>query len=318
MALPLRVLIACALCGALAGLPPGNADARQLYRYQDDRGIWHFTDRPPPPGIEAQSEVLRVGTSRPRVAVRNTGVQREPVLLAVNEYHGPVELEVVLTRAENVLSDPPMPLRLVLPAISERRVARLWTPDARGGFAYRYVYSYVPGDPNARHDPPGPYRAPFPVGYSFYITQAFHGEFSHQHAQSRYAVDLAMPEGSPVVAARAGVVMEVANDFTDGGPDAEKFVDKANVIRILHDDGSMAVYAHLRLEGAQVVPGSRVRRGQLIAESGNTGFTTGPHLHFAIQVNRGMELVSVPFAFAGSGGAAVVPETGKVLTAFED
>ena len=64
----------------------------------------------------------------------------------------------------------------------------------------------------------------------------------------------------------------------------------------------MALYAHLRSEGALVRVGQRVRQGQQIGLSGNTGFTTGPHLHFAVQVNRGMRLESLPFRMNGPGG----------------
>jgi murein DD-endopeptidase MepM/ murein hydrolase activator NlpD len=51
-----------------------------------------------------------------------------------------------------------------------------------------------------------------------------------------------------------------------------------------------------------VRPGQRVRRGEVIGRSGDTGFTTGPHLHFAVQVNRGMRLESVPFRMSGPEG----------------
>jgi murein DD-endopeptidase MepM/ murein hydrolase activator NlpD len=51
---------------------------------------------------------------------------------------------------------------------------------------------------------------------------------------------------------------------------------------------------------AQVYPGLKVAAGQLIGYSGNTGLTSGPHLHFAIQINKGMTLVSVTFAFLNS------------------
>ena len=57
----------------------------------------------------------------------------------------------------------------------------------------------------------------------------------------------------------------------------------------------MALYAHLQANGAVAQLGQRVRTGQHIGWSGNTGFSTGPHLHFAVQVNRGMRLVSIPF-----------------------
>jgi len=61
----------------------------------------------------------------------------------------------------------------------------------------------------------------------------------------------------------------------------------------------MGLYAHLRPEGVLVRVGQRVRQGQQIGLSGNTGFTSGPHLHFAVQVNRGMNLVAIPFRMPG-------------------
>ena len=64
----------------------------------------------------------------------------------------------------------------------------------------------------------------------------------------------------------------------------------------------MALYAHLKAEGVLVRVGQRVRAGQQIGLSGNTGFTTGPHLHFVVQVNRGMRLESIPVRIAGVGG----------------
>ena len=82
---------------------------------------------------------------------------------------------------------------------------------------------------------------------------------------------------------------------------------RANHVRILHDDGSMAVYAHLQPESVVVRAGARVRAGQQIGSSGNTGFSTGPHLHFAVQLNRGMRLESVPFRIEGPAGTLAIP-----------
>jgi len=62
------------------------------------------------------------------------------------------------------------------------------------------------------------------------------------------------------------------------------------------------VYAHLKENGVYVRVGQRVGVGQQIAISGNTGFTSGPHLHFCVQVNRGMRLVSVPFRMVSDNG----------------
>jgi murein DD-endopeptidase MepM/ murein hydrolase activator NlpD len=106
--------------------------------------------------------------------------------------------------------------------------------------------------------------------------------------------------------------MNVAHDFFTGGKGAQ-FTEKANFIRILHDDGTMALYAHLKVESIQYPVGARVARGQFIAESGNTGYSSGPHLHFTVQKNFGMELRSIPFEFADSRGGGFVPEAGMVV-----
>ena len=96
-------------------------------------------------------------------------------------------------------------------------------------------------------------------------------------------------------------------DPAKAGLHREKYGGRANFIRILHDDGSMAVYAHLQPEGVQVHTGQRVRQGQRIGLSGNTGFSTAPHLHFVLQVNRGMRLESIPFRMFGPLGELRFP-----------
>ena len=73
-------------------------------------------------------------------------------------------------------------------------------------------------------------------------------------------------------------------------------------IRLLHDDGGMAVYAHLQAGGTPVRVGERVRQSQRIARSGNTGFSSAPHLHFAVQANTGMRLQSIPFRMFADAG----------------
>ena len=122
---------------------------------------------------------------------------------------------------------------------------------------------------------------------------------SHDSDENRYALDFAAPEDTPVLAARAGIVLQVDTGYRGSGLDYARDATRANFIRILHDDGTMALYGHLAPDGAQVVPGQRVEVGQRIGSSGNTGYSSAPHLHFVVQVNRGGQLVSIPFRMQG-------------------
>ena len=122
-----------------------------------------------------------------------------------------------------------------------------------------------------------------------------------------------MPVGTPVLAARSGVVMEMEDDFHGGGRQEERYLRRANHVRILHDDGTMAVYAHLQPNSARVYPGARVPAGTWIANSGNTGYSSGPHLHFVIQLNVGMAIESLPFRFRKKNGRPVVPDRRMML-----
>ncbi|MDS4042779.1 MAG: M23 family metallopeptidase [Candidatus Competibacter sp.] len=299
---------------AVLGLPvPPLAPAKTLYKYQDASGAWVFADRPPETAdTPVEVKPLPVSQLPIRISIRNRGTQDAPVLAAINDYYGPVEVEISAEMLDNMRAEPPLPVRVVVPPRAEI-IAVSFTPS---GPRWRYSYQVraVLGDPAAEHRPDGPYTPPFAPGQRFAISQAFDGVFSHQHPQSRYAVDIVLPLGTPVRAARAGVVMEIADDFLDGGTDP-KYQTRANAVRILHQDGTMAVYAHLHPDSVRVAPGQRVERGAWLANSGNTGYSTGPHLHFAIQRNAGMELVSLPFEFTGPDGRGVTPIAGMVLTA---
>jgi murein DD-endopeptidase MepM/ murein hydrolase activator NlpD len=160
----------------------------------------------------------------------------------------------------------------------------------------------VPGSPDAEPDPAFTYRLPFDDQVAVRIGQGFGGAFSHQAPDSLHAVDFTLDEGTPVLAARAGVIMDMARWFHRTGDDREHDGPRANYVRVLHEDGSMALYAHLAYNGVEVRPGQSVAAGDALGRSGNTGYSTGPHLHFAVQVHRDMQLVSVPFRMVGPDG----------------
>jgi murein DD-endopeptidase MepM/ murein hydrolase activator NlpD len=184
-------------------------------------------------------------------------------------------------------------------------VADISVTDPLRGGDFELTLDGMPGDPASRPQDYD-YRLPFDYG-RVRVDQGPGGRFSHGDAQNLHAVDFAVPEGTRIVAAREGLVMQVESDFDKAGLNREKYGGRANFIRILHSDGSMALYAHLRAEGVQVRVGQYVRKGQYIGLSGNTGFSTAPHLHFVVQANRGMRLESVPFRMFGPLGQLQFP-----------
>ncbi|WP_133500327.1 peptidoglycan DD-metalloendopeptidase family protein [Cognatilysobacter terrigena] len=293
-----RALVAITL---IAALP--LAYAGKVYRWVDSRGVVHYGDHVPDPKAATPSGVTVIPVIAEPSAIaslRTQQVGRAYQAIADNRLDGPVEVRLDFARADNVRGDPDLPTRTVVPAHGHTVVSLLDTVDATqpGGFELRM--DVVPGDPRARPQDVE-YLLPLRMN-GWRIDQGFGGGFSHDDEQNRYAIDLAAPIGTPVLAARDGVVMEVESDFSRAGLNRERYAGRANLIRILHDDGTMGVYAHLKVDGMLVRAGQRVRAGQTIALSGNTGFTTGPHLHFAVQVNRGMRLESIRFRMRGPQG----------------
>ena len=124
-----------------------------------------------------------------------------------------------------------------------------------------------------------------------------------------------MPEGTAILAARAGTVIHVREDSVSGGA-GSRYADDANEILITHDDGTLATYLHLMPDGALVEPGDRVRAGDRIGYSGNTGWSTEPHLHFEVfTIDEALELRSLPVRFATSLGTLSCPPAGSRLSA---
>ena len=121
-----------------------------------------------------------------------------------------------------------------------------------------------------------------------------------------YAIDFDLPIGTPLVAARAGIIVAARDTFVDGNDrDLEE-----NFVMVRHADSTVARYIHLTQRGVLVAIGDSVRQGQQIARSGNTGQTGGPHLHFDVQ-RCGPNLppaynalpcgMTVPVTFRGAG-----------------
>lgn len=307
-------LLGTSLCIALLAGLVSTADAKRIYSYRDDSGVVHFSDRAPNDARTEVSEQLIEVDPKRLVYLREDGPDDNRRFSLWNGYGGPIEVLMDFTESVNIISEPPLPGIRVIPPQQHSLILQVQPIDDRRAWSYRLSYRYVHGDPSARHDPDAVYLLPFDERLSLRVDQAFGGTYSHSEEHSRHAVDFSMDEGTPVRAARAGVVMSVESDFHGAGTDIARYGDRANHIRVVHSDGTMAVYAHLELESVIVGIGDRVRAGEVIARSGNTGFSTGPHLHFVIQRNQGGTLVSVPFQFT-INGKRVTPEFGQMLGA---
>lgn len=308
------IVIALAAAGVAA-----STDA--VYRWTDAGGVNHYTDSPPPARIAQARRAPAPGVVGPARADALPGLPVEPIARlriesvegrnhawADNLLGGPVEVRLRFQRRHNVVSDPPLPARATLPAGRSVLLTVLGVAETgRGGGDFQLQMDSLPGDPDARPQDVE-YRLPLPHAVVPRIDQGYGGRFSHTDLQNRYAVDFAVPEGTPVLAARDGAVMQVESGFRTAGTDAGRYAGQANYIRVAHDDGTMAVYAHLKPGGALVRVGQRVRAGDRIGLSGNTGYTTGPHLHFVVQVNRGMRIESLPFRMRGPAGPLRIDE----------
>lgn len=161
---------------------------------------------------------------------------------------------------------------------------------------YDESFYWAPGNMLAVHQADIVYQYPYAPGDYFPVVQGFGGGYSHSGA-SEYAVDFAMPIGTPVHAARAGVVIDLVEQHTRGGA-SRKYAEYANYVVILHGDDTTGEYYHLKQNGVTVQLGEPVTAGQTIGYSGNTGFSSLPHLHFAVYHAKPFgKYQSLPFVF---------------------
>jgi len=159
-----------------------------------------------------------------------------------------------------------------------------------------YLVRTGPRDVSRYPDPrTSPYRLPWKAGDTRLCIQGNNAVVSHRNSEE-YAYDFAMPVGTEVCAARAGVVVEM-----DLSHDGHGFHARNNYIIIDHCDGTFGGYHHLKRNGSLVRMGQYVRSGEPIAASGNVGTTLLPHVHFHVS-DRNYNLLPVTFADVQTDG----------------
>lgn len=219
------------------------------------------------------------------------------------------QIKFKLTNLRNTLRDGEI---VVVPAYTNKFLIAKLSPiklDAGNQFSYSISYNF--GDaPQKNYDEDYVYSLPFAKGKTQLIYQGYNGKFSHT---GEFSLDFNLKTGDPVMAARDGIVTESTDQHTQSCPSLTCATFN-NRILIMHSDGTFADYAHLQHKGTVVKKGDKVEIGQLLGYSGNTGFSSGPHLHFAVFLNRiDGKRVFIKTKFRTSAGDQILQE-GKSYT----
>jgi murein DD-endopeptidase MepM/ murein hydrolase activator NlpD len=190
--------------------------------------------------------------------------------------------------------------------------------DTTRGFYRNMPFTAQFGDPVARPREYA-YRLPFATGTHYAVLQGFHGPFSHTGG-NEYAVDFDCPVATRVLAARPGIVVASNASAQSSGTTPEfRNYDHVNWVLVLHDDGTLGQYMHLAPAGVEVQPGTMVQRGDELALSGHTGFSSTPHLHFMVMTaaEDGVSTQTFSFKLAVGPNRAEEPRQGTPYRSWE-
>jgi len=273
--------------------------AGEMYKYKDANGNWIFSDKPP---IKDQNfETLKYSQDKkPTSKIQLFNVKSEDgyTLYVKNDFYTPIEVGFTSPFSQESI-------RKVIPAREKKAIL---TSKSK---APKIQYRWALGQPTTFTED-YPYQAPFTSPTGHRVSQGFNGKFSHTNEYNKYAVDIAMDVGTYLTAVRAGTVIWVKDDYHMSGT-TRYFLDKANGIQVLHDDGTFSSYAHILMDTALVKEGDKVAIGDKLARSGSSGFSTGPHLHFSILKNSGLKNVAIPFKFIDNKGRAFTPKRAMTI-----
>jgi len=290
----------------------------------------------PPPRVEAASyDPIQAGVvvsrasdfvfdgGRIELELRRDGDR--VIEVARNYFAVPVVMRWTLTGVENLAAIGPTSGVFVLPAAPRANqpgsglvITTYQLEDPTRAFSHEWKTQVRFGDPGARPEPYA-YRLPYRAGTTFTVLQGFHGAFSHR-GSNEYAIDFDCPVATPVLAARPGTIV-AANAAAQGSGTTADYLEykRTNFVLVLHDDGTLGEYMHLAPSGVRVSVGDHVDRGTELALSGNTGFSSTPHLHFQVMTaaDDGVNAQSFPFQFATSARQVETPAQGRAYPSWE-
>lgn len=187
------------------------------------------------------------------------------------------------------------------------------SPDVSGFIFSGYAQCTLEEPPELQ--PPAGYYLPLECGKTASISQGNFGDFSHQ-GKAAYAFDFSIGLDTPMVAMADGVVIHTFSETGPGDPcyggGGQECFPYANLVVLLHGDGSATLYKHLN--EVHVALDEFVPRGQLVGLSGSTGYSTGPHAHTMRMEDCGApNCQSIPLQFVDVPGDGV-PDTDQSVT----
>ena len=195
---------------------------------------------------------------------------------------------------DNVATTAQMPYIRTLDDTARVQAFVVTPRDETGAFNYEYSYQAQYGRLDAEHDDTYRYALPYAPGTAHPVVQGYDSDGTHRRLN---AIDWTMPTGTPVHAARGGLVVAVRDSMRGSGI-TRAMQGRSNFVFVQHEDDTIGVYGHLHQESAVVAVGDRVQRGQMLARSCNTGYSTGPHLHFEVfRLGDDLLPITVPVRF---------------------
>jgi murein DD-endopeptidase MepM/ murein hydrolase activator NlpD len=217
-------------------------------------------------------------------------------------------------RPDNWYGNPNNPSSWLLQNIGVDHFGGLVWPHilgTRGGKPYRYrarlpelVTDLLPACPGVNCF----YRLPWKAGDIEQVTQGNSQPTSH-YGNQEFAFDFVHSDGETIYATRGGIVGDVQESLTMNCPPPSDCA--GNYVRIDHQDGSYSYYAHVQTNSVFPSKGARVTRGQAIALVGNTGRSTGPHLHYQVSLDNTNtyygQTIPICFEAAYLVGPGVIP-----------
>lgn len=228
------------------------------------------------------------------------------VILTMKSHYAREFTVTIKATLKNLVASRTLPFTTEAAGRSSFELVRFRVADKSKGWHFDYRYDWQVGGRGSLKRSDADYTIPFPAGVRPQVVQGALGAYSHYAGSgSEEAVDWDVPEGTTVCAAREGRVVAVRDDstFTGSDPDLKPL---GNYVVIKHADDTFAEYQHLQRGGALVKIGQEVKTGEPIAKSGNTGFSSGPHLHFAVfQTIDGKKRRTLPFRMKSHDGAVL-------------